>query len=97
MDLAQHLLKQFVVNTNNITTGRLNQALRGDLVDLPRNASRVVMDDHFGGAVEYLRDLVSLLHVVVDLLSRICLAEGAKLVADADAIGQVVMSSSLKR
>ena len=96
MDLAQHLLKQFIVNANNIASRCLNQALSGDLVDLPRNASCVIVDDHFGGVIEYLRASASLLHVVVDVLSRICLTEGAKLVADADAIGQVVMSSSFK-
>ncbi len=97
MDLAQHLLKQFIVNANNIATDCLNQTLGGNLIDLPRNASGVIMDDHLGGTVEYLGASTSLLHLVVDVLSGIFLAEGPKLVSDADAIGQIVMPRSLER
>ena len=96
MDLAQHLLKQFIVNANNITSRCLNQALSGDLVDLPRNAPCVIVDDHLGGVIEYLRASASLLHLVVDVLSRIRLTEGPELVADADAIGQVVMPGTFE-
>lgn len=96
MDLARHLLKQLIVDANNIASRRLNQALRGDLVDLPRNAPCVIVDDHLGGGVEYLRASASLLHLVVDVLSRIRLTEGPELVADADAIGQVVMPGTFE-
>jgi hypothetical protein len=55
------------------------------------------MDDHLAGIIKYLRAAARLLHLVIDVLSGMFLAEGPQLVADADAIGQVVMSSALER
>ena len=88
MDLAQHLLQQFIVDTHHIPGRGLNQTLRGYLVNLPRNAPGVVMDDHLGGVIEDLRAATCLLHLVVDVLPGMVFAEGPQLVANADAIGQ---------
>lgn len=97
LELTRRLLKQFIVDPPDLADGALQQAGRGEIVDLPRHTAGEVVNRCLHAVVKQLGVAAGLAELEVDVAAALITVQRAKLVADRDAIDEVGMLGAPQR
>ena len=84
LEFANRLLEQVVIDPQDLAGGGLEQASRGQIVDLAGHAAREVVNGRLHRVVEHLGIASGLAELEVDVAGGLLAGEGSELVADRD-------------
>lgn len=86
MEFVERLLQDGFRDAGGVFGGGLKKAGRGEIIDLPWDATAVVVNHSLGGFLEELLRSSGLLELEIDVGGGLFAGEGGQMVSDGDAV-----------